>query len=376
MSKQASPSSIRNILIQMVTLVTLILSKMFFWRKKQRIWLIACGGERWGDNADAFWRYMNREHPEIRTIAILKNKSVMNPKEKNWIERNKLSTYIMIMQAEVLATTHNLSDIGPESIVFISKAKKVRLQHGVIAIKRIIADEARSGHYDLICASSLREKEVMTEEIGIKPELIVVTGLARHDLLSKRIKQKLFREGLLYIPTLRGWSDAEQRDAYENMLFSWIDLIDKDFALNIKLWLHPGWSRYGLSEMGLNYRGIDHYGSKQDPQRLICESSLLVTDYSSVFFDAALSGIPTVFYQPDRLLYFEKNGLFKDFLEQDLLLVVQNQDELLLQITKILTSSDYYEERLDQDQKWAYQYVETFDGNSCPRIYQQIMRIL
>ncbi|MFO8068044.1 MAG: CDP-glycerol glycerophosphotransferase family protein, partial [Bacteroidales bacterium] len=125
---------LRTVLIGIVTVVVLIMSKLFFWKKKKRIWLIGCGSERWGDNADAFWRYMIKEHPEIRVVAVVKNKTALNTKNIYWVKRNSLKNYFFIMQAEVFATTHTLSEIGPDNITSFSNAKKVWLQHGVTGI--------------------------------------------------------------------------------------------------------------------------------------------------------------------------------------------------------------------------------------------------
>ncbi|MBR3095912.1 MAG: CDP-glycerol glycerophosphotransferase family protein [Clostridia bacterium] len=36
---------------------------------------------------------------------------------------------------------------------------------------------------------------------------------------------------------------------------------------------------------------------------LLCAADVLLTDYSSVLFDASLLGVPTVFYCPDRRTY-------------------------------------------------------------------------
>ena len=366
-----------NLLLKIIAYSVLFFSKIVFWKKKQRTWLVACGGDRWGDNADAFWHFMNKNYPEIKTLAVVKNKKAINASLKNWIKRNRLSTFIQIMQAEVLATTHTLSDIGPESLTSLAKAKKIWLQHGVIAIGKITAKKAKAEEYDLICASSSMEKHIMTDVIGIKPELLAITGLARHDRLKNRVNKGLKREGILYIPTSRSWFNASQKKYYENLLFRWvINLLQKEEKKEIKIWLHPGWYKHDLEIQGLSYGNVRSFGLEADPQELICESKLLITDYSSVFFDAALSGIPTIFYQPDRSYYIERKGLLRDFLEQDLLLVVDNQSDLLLQIDKILSNSDYYERRLKKDQEWAFKYVETFDGHSCQRIFQQIANIL
>ena len=370
-------SNVVGIIKKILALMVQLLAKALFWENRQRIWLVACGGERWGDNADAFWRYMNKNHPAIKTLAVVKNKAgFFDPGQKSWIKRNKLSSFILIMQAEVLATTHTLSDIGPDSLTSLAKAKKVWLQHGVIAIGKITANKAKAGQYDLICASSSREKQIMTDQLGIKPEFIAITGLARHDRLKEIVNQDQPREGVLYIPTSRAWLNREQKKHYENLLFSWVELLMKrSREPGVKLWLHPGLAKLRLETPESSLGSVQRFGLEDDPQDLICKSKLLITDYSSVFFDAAISGIPTIFYQPDRSSYIEKKGLLRDFLDQDLLLVVENEKELLLQVDKILNNSDYYKERLKKDQEWAFKYVETFDGYSCQRIFEQITKL-
>lgn len=367
---------LRNLLIRIVTVVVLIISKLLFWKKKKQFWLIGCGSERWGDNADAFWQYLTANHSEINALAVAKNGFLFDKDNKKWIRRNTLKNYIIVALADVMATTHSLSDIGPESIVSLSKAKKVWLQHGVIAIGKINAAGAKLGFYDMICASSYKEKEVMVKEVGIRPEVISVTGLARHDLLIEKIKEENQREGILYIPTSRGWLNRSELEFYEDLLLSWTEKIaEVQRKIKINLWIHPGWHKYGLGELGSACEGFDRFDFSIDPQQLICESKLFITDYSSVFFDAALSGIPTIFFQPDRQEFIENKGILQDFLDQDILLIVQDKLELLFHIEMILNNSDYYQERLQKDQSWARQYVETFDSNACQRIFQNILEL-
>ncbi len=366
--------------MQVLVFAVLFLDWLFFWIRKKRIWMIGCGGNRWGDSADAFWRYMQINHPEIKTIAVLKNGVSLDPGYGSQVRRNSLISFVMIVRAEVLATTHTLEDLGPESIVAKSKAKKVWLQHGVIAIGKITAQIARSGKYDMICASSTKEKNLMSTKLGIRPEQIKVTGLARHDLLQDRIKGKHARQGVLFIPTARTWAEPEQIDFYKENLFSWLRELQQisveHKALDISFWLHPGWSKRGLYNLGIDINKISFYGTERDPQQLIVSSGILITDYSSIYFDAALSGIPTIFFQPDRDAYIKHKGLFQDFLDQDSLLVVDTNQDLLCNLEKLISDEEFYLDRVKKDQQWAFQYVETFDGKCCFRIYQEICNLL
>ena len=365
------------LLSKILALTLSLLSKIIFWDKGQRIWLIACGGERWGDNADAFWRYMNQNHPEIKTIAVVKHSNILNIEKKYWVKRNKISSYILLLRAEVMATTHTLTDIGPDSITSLSKARKVWLQHGVTGIGKITAEKARSGAYDMICVNSGKEKDIMEQDLGIASDSLSITGFSRHDVLKEKAEKDLSRNGIIYIPTSRAWIGQAQKNEYETMLFSWVEKAHHtDMNITVKTWLHPGWHKSGLDDLGLRYNKMEHYGVNKDPQQLILESKLLITDYSSIFFDAALSGIPTIFYQPDRALYIKNKGLFKEFLEQDLLLIVYNEEELISEIESIMNNINYYKQRLKKDQEWAYQYVETYDDNLCRRIYEHIEQML
>jgi len=365
------------LLSKILSLTLSLLSKIIFWDKGQRIWLIACGGERWGDNADAFWRYMNQNHPEIKTIAVVKHSNILDIEEKYWVKRNKISSYILLLRAEVMATTHTLSDIGPDSIIALSKAKKVWLQHGVTGIGKITAEKARSGAYDMICVNSGKEKDIMEKELGVASDRLYITGFSRHDVLKEKVKKEFDRDGTLYIPTSRAWIDQTMKKEYETMLFSWLEkLYYSEMDIQFKIWLHPGWYKKGLNDLDSKYDNVQLYQLNTDPQQLILESKLLITDYSSVFFDAALSGIPTIFYQPDRVSYINNKGLFSDFLNEKTLLVVENENELITQLEEIINNKEYYQYRLVEDQKWAYKYVETFDGNSCQRIFARINEMI
>ena len=369
---------LRNILAQTAAYALLFLSKVYFFRSKQRIWLVTCDQYRWGDNADAFWRYMNRKQPMIRTIAIANNKPGKNM-NKSWVRRNSFQSYLLILQAEVLAVTHRFSDVGPNRIVSLAKGKKVWLQHGIIAIgKNLVGSKARSDRgVDLICASSDKEKQRIVEIFGIDPRIVSVTGLARHDVLIEKTSRGLERSGILYIPTSRRWLVNNKAKCYDDLLFSWIGKInDSCIDTEIRLWIHPGWYEIGLGNLGSAFNNVDRYSLEHDPQELICESKLMITDYSSTFFDAVLSGIPAILYQPDRSAYIEQIGLFEDFIDQDLLLVVEDEDELLRQIELLMNNSEYYSKRLEKDKKWALSNVDSFDGRSCQRIYEEINNLL
>lgn len=368
----------RNMILKLVLRVPAYLlwlfSKLLFWRHQERIWLIGCGGERWGDNADALWRYLNKKHPDIKALAVIKKESDLDQHHMAWVKRRSWGNLLLLQKAEALITTHALTEVGPESISFLSPAVKVRIEHGVIGIKKMPSDDHSFKQFDLICASSVKEKAIMAGEMGLDPGKIRITGLARHDDL-KASGDSYRREGILYMPTIRDWVTAEDESFYQEMLFSWIEHYSSQAnPVLIKLWLHPNWYKKGFG--AINIPNLSKIDLGQDPQQVLLESEMLVTDYSSMAFDAALSGRPVVFFQPDREQFSKRRGLYEDFLAQDNLLVVGDEQELVAVIGHLLSDKKYRESRVAEDQKWAYQYVETFDGKACERIYHEINSLI
>ena len=359
-----------KILASLFRCVAWFVIKIFFRNKKQRIWMIGCGGERWGDNADAFWGYLNEEHSNLNAIAVVRKKAGAIDKSGNWIFKRTIQNYLYVFASEALITTHSLYDLGPSILVDHSNATKVWLQHGVTGLGKWPPYDQKLMKFDLICASSVREKQIMVEEMKLEAEKVAITGLARHDRLRLKMAEGK-REDILYMPTFRDWVTGEDKKMYQELLFSWVErYLADNHLLKLKIWLHPNWQKKGFEiNKSLKAHAID---PKTDLQDILLQSELLVTDYSSVAFDAALAGIPVVFFQPDRKIYAERKGLFSDFVKQKDLLITEDAGNLVEIIEKILSDKEYREYRLAKDRQWANQYVETFDGKCCERIFNEI----
>ena len=112
---------------------------------------------------------------------------------------------------------------------------------------------------------------------------------------------------------------------------------------------------------------IDNY----DVQQLLISSKLLITDYSSVFFDFAYMKKPSIYYQFDSNTFFAKHykkGYF-DYSENGFGDVALSVEELLLSL-KGNIDLDFvpnmrYLERMNS-------FFELYDDCNCERIYQLI----
>ena len=354
----------------MLYLFCLVAAKVIVIWKKREIWLITHTKLRWGDNAQAFYNYLKYNHPEIDIYAVLDRANIEQVDKQNRLLHSSLKANIFIMLADVLASTHMLNYFGPHKLLKTSPAIKVWLKHGVTGIKKLYLS-SKHEPYDIICVGSEKEKDLFINQLNIPGSKLKVTGYARHDLLKEKNSKITSRTGVLFIPTKRDWLDNDDREIYETILFSWINKLKQyNLSIPVKLWLHPGWYKQDLNDIKVS--ADEMVDVKTDPQDLLLNTKLLVTDYSSIFFDAALCGVPTIFYQPDRSEFIKMRGLFSDFAVQRELSIIEEEEPLIKNICLILNDDNYHKVRLEKDRSWASTYVTKYDGLSSERIYLEI----
>lgn len=97
---------------------------------------------------------------------------------------------------------------------------------------------------------------------------------------------------------------------------------------------------------------------------IIIKSNLLVTDYSSVFFDYLLLDKPMIFYCPDAEEYLQKNGFYLDFPKDLPGEFCENYQQLLKTIECPSGHIDY--------ESFKQRYVESCDGKSTEKVVNLI----
>ncbi|WP_374717692.1 CDP-glycerol glycerophosphotransferase family protein [Neobacillus sp.] len=173
---------------------------------------------------------------------------------------------------------------------------------------------------------------IMSSLFKIDINKFIVTGMPRNDylinphsrtLIEKLIKREVSdKQILFYLPTFRRRQDKQLREG--NRVFSDIEelqIIDDFLDTNngcLIIKKHPVEGDnpptmnfrniYYINEMDLEALGIDLY-------QILGGSNLLITDYSSVYFDYLLLNKPIVFWTKDQEQYEEKRGFLFDNLE-------------------------------------------------------------
>lgn len=197
----------------------------------------------------------------------------------------------------------------------------VQIWHACGAFKRFGLDapslltpqEERLTHcqYTAVCVSSEQVRPFYAQAFGIDIARVLPLGTPRTDALLRDQTRSALREELLtrrpemrgkriylYTPTFR--EQNGKPCAYDPQI-NWEALDDAlaDDELFV-IRRHPI-----MKESFLGGRSFRHIvdATREPTQALLTVASLVVTDYSSVIYDALLCGLPLVFYCPDLNAY-------------------------------------------------------------------------
>ncbi|EJA8820652.1 CDP-glycerol glycerophosphotransferase family protein, partial [Campylobacter coli] len=111
-------------------------------------------------------------------------------------------------------------------------------------------------------------------------------------------------------------------------------------------------------------------------QKLFCNSSLMITDYSSVAFEMAYLNKPVIYYQFDHEEFFSSHTLQKgyfDYEKDGFGPVVEDEESLLKELENLLQNDcnpfGIYKDNIDLT--FAFK-----DGKCCERIYKILRQII
>ena len=214
-----------------------------------------------------------------------------------------------------------------------------------------------------------------------KENIIIEEGYPRNDFLFnyteddvKNVKQKLGIESdnrkiILYAPTYR----ANQHETGIGYVYKEeidFEKLQKQIGQEYIVLFRPHYFIANVFDFE-KYKGFVYNVSNiDDINELYIITDLLITDYSSVFFDFANLKRPMLFYMYDLEHYRDKsNGFYIDLNELPGK-IVKTQDELEVEIEKIDRDFKYDEKYKKFNEK--YNYLD--DGNASKRVVEKIIK--
>ena len=252
------------------------------------------------------------------------------------------------------------------------------MQHGVIRdYTGYVSDNYR---LKLFVTSAYKEDIFIKENYGYDEKVINLLGLARHDNLIRNIN-KYDEKIILIMPTWRKYLANISEDEFKksDYYLNWSNILSNKKLLEtlekydkkIIFYPHREMQRFVHLFTSSSNRIIIADIKNYDVQELLIKASLMITDYSSVFFDFAYMKKPVIWYLFDEDIYHEGHhckGYFKES-ESGLGEISKSEEQIVLLINKYIKNnfkiSNENEEKINN-------FFAYFDGKNCERIYKYI----
>lgn len=149
---------------------------------------------------------------------------------------------------------------------------------------------------------------------GGYPRIDQTLNTPREDVINELIVQGLNvdpkKQTILYTPTWRGQNVHQATDDIEQIVHETQELVARfGDTYNVLVKVHP-YAFDGIRhDARVQKQLVSNYA---DPNVLLAAVDVLVTDYSSIFFDFIVTNKPIIFYAWDKDLYDAQRGMYFD----------------------------------------------------------------
>ena len=281
------------------------------------------------------YHYLHEHQKNIKIFYVIQKDSPdyerMKANGENILIHESLKCQLMALLSETVLATHAtiISYCGlPKKIQpyirDLFNAELVCIQHG-LTIQKIAQYQGRT--FDntnfYCCASKYEVQNIMHPIYDYRKSDISLVGMARYDglknndqkqiLITPTWRRDVVNSGIAYVKKTHNthFKDSEYYRIY-NGLINDAKLIScaKECGYRIIYLLHPAMSAQSVDYERNDYVQIVEATGNMSYEKILTESSLMVTDYSGVQFDFAYMRKPILYYHPDTLPpHYEAGGL-------------------------------------------------------------------
>lgn len=328
----------------------------FYGRHQQKklIYFESFHGKQYSDNPRAIYEYIRHYYPNYQCVWGVKkgyeelfNKYripyvyrfskkwyqtvsqatvwITNTRTKEWIEKSPHTTYINTWHGTPLKQLG--MDINQVNIA----SEETEKYHDEVAVE--------TGMWDYLVSPSRYTDEIFTSAFNISEQQLLKVGYPRNDkLVNEKDNQRLItaikrrlgiadkQKVLLYAPTWRDNQAKGENTYHFDLPFDVAKLMadHPDCVLLVRMHYLVS-ENFDFSHQE-NVIDVSRYEEMSD---LLLISDLLITDYSSSFFDYAILDRPIIFYMYDKEDY--QNQLRGTYFNMEQVLpgpIVETEEEL------------------------------------------------
>lgn len=310
----------------------------FLIPRSRKIWIFdSWKGTRFADNAKYFFLYTTEHQKQITAVWLTKSPEVLRDLRKVGYKAylvNSFGGLYYTLRAKIF-----IFDSHPFSINFWVSGGLIRINlwHG-LPLKKILYDSRATKQYNWVYSSSGLKRlwykyffpkhfllgdyalitssfwsEIFSSSFRLPKERLIVSGYPRNDALLKDIpnseigidekalaEMKAHHEkgekNLVYMPTFR---DGMQDPILKSGLsFDLLDAFFREKKTHFFLKFH-----HEKNSKSATYTNVHFIESNSDAYPLVKHADILMTDYSSIYFDYLFLDRPIVFFAYDLAEY-------------------------------------------------------------------------
>ena len=378
-------------------LIKLIYYISYPFMKNKRIWIFSDRPNFADDNARHLFKYAINQNDDIKKYFAVNEDSSSFKEMKDIVRSNNggsiipfasLKHKLLYLFAEKAISSFTNEDfVNPffehdnrDLYAGLFTCDRLFLQHGVTKddISKFV--KKYNNNLSLIVAvSDLERESFLNEGYNYDENIIQVLGFPRFDNLLGDDDQEVDsasdcdKKQILFMPTWRLHLENEE-------LFLNSDYFNSLNGLLNSKKLHKLLNEHGYKLVFKPHAELmqyidlidicdDVYLSLDDSyQDLFKDSSLLITDYSSVFFDFAYLKKPVIYYQTGDDYHYGKS--YFDYETMGFGEVIGDEDALIERINDYLENGCIMEDGFKENVDRFFKFI---DRNNCERVYKWIL---
>jgi CDP-glycerol glycerophosphotransferase (TagB/SpsB family) len=235
-------------------------------------------------------------------------------------------------------------------------------------------------NYDYVMVSSAEIARFYAEGFGVDEKNVKALGIPRTDVFFQEeykteIRRKIYeqypmlkgKKVILFAPTFRGNGAGSAYYPFEKLdAAALLETLGDDYVLIIKH--HPFIAQKHPFDERVSNRVLD-LSKESEINDLLFVTDLLITDYSSVIFEASLLNIPMLFYAFDLEEYVVNRDFyypFKGFVPGK---IVRSQNGIIEAIRK----EEYQQDKIDNFKR---RFFDDLDGRASQRVADFVLSLL
>lgn len=373
-----------GIILKTMVMRTLIFILYPFY-KNRKIWLFSDRLDLSGDNGEHFFRYAMTRKDDIKKYFVINGDSpdferLKNEYGNHVVEFASFKHKILyafakkLMQSQISPRTYNPFHEGrPRRYAGIGLAEAYFLQHGVNRYDMSSWVTKFDKNLALILTvSELDYGEFTSDRYAFDNSIVQLLGYPRFDnLTNENLKKQI-----VIMPTWRNYIrtstqliNSEYFKRFNGLLNN-ERLIEhaKKTGYEIILKPHPSMFKF-INVFDVNdYVKVDN---KTKHHVLLCDSALMITDYSSVANDFVYLKKPVIYYQygGGKDHHFDISTTFVSDESMDFGAIIEDENELIDKIIEYMDNNCEMEEIYKQRVENFFKYT---DRNNSKRVYDWV----